>query len=564
MKRFYIFCIPAVFALCAVFLSSSGYCQENDPSAGTTGIKDPIRIASGPITGEIEEGVRSHKGVPYAAPPVGELRWKPPQPPKPWKEPRECTQFGPSCPQYKDQITRDLGRMDEDCLYLNVWTPAKTVEDKLPVMLWIHGGGFIIGSGSLKTYHGHNLAKRGGVVVVTINYRLGKFGFLAHPELTKESPNKASGNYGLMDQVSALKWVKENIRKFGGDPDCVTIFGESAGAVSVCALMASPLARGLFHRAIAQSGGASPRLALLGKDTDQKPGMESQGVEFARKLSVEKIEGALAKLRKKSWKEILEADDARITLPGSTIPVCVDGYVLPDDPLDILKAGKGAKVPFVTGTNRDEGTIFTSRVPIDTLWKLRAGLKLLMGEKTQEALKLYGAKDDKSAEKAFAEIMGDGFVVSARRTVRAHAGAGNRTYLYHFTRSLPWADRMGIGSFHGFEIAYVFANMPLLTGFKARDRELSKDIIGYWTRFARTGDPNGEGAVKWPAYTEKEDKHIVFDTQIKVDKNLRKKYCDFFESVQKSREPEQKEDAEKKEAPEKTEDPPEKDGMPPK
>jgi para-nitrobenzyl esterase len=348
-----------------------------------------------------------------------------------------------------------------------------------------------------------------------------------------------------MDQVFALKWVKENIKKFGGDPGCVTIFGESAGGVSVCALIASPLARGLFHRAIAQSGGASPRLAHLKKDTDSHKSAESQGVEFAGKLGVEKVEGAIAELRKKSWKDILEADDARITLPGSTIPLCIDGHVLPDVPLEIIKSGKGAKVPLITGTNKDEGTLFTARVKIDTLLKLRVGLRFVFKDKAPEALKLYEAKDDESAKKAFADILGDGFVISARRTARAHAGAGNKTYLYHFTRSLPWADRMGLRCFHGFEIAYVFDNLPALTGFKAADRKISKEMIGYWTRFARTGDPNGKDTAKWPVYTEKEDRHLLIDTEIKVEKNLRKKYCDFFDTVRNLQEPEKKKPADK-------------------
>ncbi len=547
MKRWMAF----LFALFAVTVV---YSQEGEAPGKPAEIKAAVATKYGPIVGESKDGVHVFRGVPYAAPPVGELRWKPPHPPKPWEEPLECKKYAPSCPQYKDQITRGLGKMDENCLYLNIWTPAKTQEDKLPVMFWIHGGGFLIGSGSLPPYEGQNLAKQGGVVVVTINYRLGKYGFLAHPELTKESPKKASGNYGLMDQAFALKWVKENIAKFGGDPGCVTIFGESAGGVSVCALLASPLAKGLFQRAIAESGGASPRLPLLSKSREQQPSAESKGVEFARKLGVKKTEGALAEMRKKSWKEILEADTDRITLPGSTIPLCIDGYVLPGSPLELIRSGKGAKVPFVTGTNKDEGTIFTARVKIDTLGKLKAGLWLLMGDKTNEALKLYGVKDDATAKKAFGEIMGDGFVVSARRSARAHAGAGNKTYLYHFTRSLPWADRMGIGCFHGFEIAYVFANMPAATGFRRADRELSGKMMGYWTRFAETGDPNAEGEVKWPLYTEKEDKHLVFDTTIKVDKNLRKKYCDFFDSIQKLDEA-QEEPAGNEQPPEKEETP---------
>jgi para-nitrobenzyl esterase len=526
--------IHLIFCICLVVLlvfCELVYCGDEDKPAERTKIEDPVRITSGPIAGMQKDGVRCYKGIPYAAPPVGELRWKLPQAPESWEEPRECREFGPSCPQYKDQITKGLNKMDEDCLYLNIWTPAGAQEDRLPVMVWIHGGGFLTGSGSLPTYEGQNLAKKGNVVVVTINYRLGKFGFLAHPELTKESPNKASGNYGLMDQVFALKWVRENIARFGGDPGNVTIFGESAGAVSVCALIASPLAKGLFHRAIAESGGASNKLPYLNQDA-QLPSAESKGVEFCRKLGVDEEEGAIALLRKKSWQEILEADDDRITLPGSTIPLCIDGYVLPATPLGIIESGKGADVPFMLGTNKDEGTLFVSRVKIDTLWKLRAALVLLLGDKTDEALKLYGARDDASAKKAFEKILGDGFVVSTRRTARAHADAGRQTYLYHFTHSLPWADRMGLGSFHGFEIAYVFDNMPLTAGFRAADRELSDKMIKCWTRFARTGNPSGEGIPEWPAYSTEKDQHMVFDIETKLDKNLRKEYCDFFESVQ--------------------------------
>ncbi len=528
MKRL----LTALLLFVLTVSATVAYCQEPAAPAGTTAIEDPVQITSGPITGEVKDGVRCYKGVPYAAPPVGELRWKPPQLHKSWKEPRTCTEFGPSCPQHKDEVTRGLGKMDEDCLYLNVWTPAKTGQEALPVMVWIHGGGFVIGSGSLAPYHGENLAGR-GVVVVTINYRLGVFGFFAHPGLSAESPDKVSGNYGLLDQIFALRWVKENIKKFGGDPGNVTIFGESAGAVSVCALIASPLARGLFHRGIVQSGSAPPDMPYLRKDAGRLMSWESKGVRFAKKMGVDKAEGVIAELRKKSWQEILDADTTRITLPGSTPMLCIDGHVLPDAPLNIIKSGKGAKVPLVIGTNKDEGTLFTIRVKVNTVRRLRAFWRMLFRDKTQEALKLYNVTDDASAAKAFSNWLGDAFVVAVRRTARAHAASGNKTYLYHFTREPRWAKLIGLGSFHGCEIQYVFGTQPRLGRFRKADREISGNMMGYWARFAKSGDPNGESCVKWPAYTAEKDEHLIIDTEIKAGKDLRKKYCDFLDSVRK-------------------------------
>jgi para-nitrobenzyl esterase len=247
------------------------------------------KTSTGPITGEERDGVRSFKGIPFAALPVGELRWKPPQQTPPWTEPRACVEFGPACPQQGKDLYGPVGEMNEDCLYLNVWTPA--TEDgvgRRPVMFWIHGGGFLFGSGGKPVYDGAELAKRGGVVVVTCNYRLGPFGFLAHPALTAESPQHTSGNYGLLDQIAALQWVQQNIGAFGGDPGCVTIFGQSAGGVSVCALMASPLAKGMFHRAIVHSGSAPGNL-------HDRAAMESLGVEFAKRLGTDDLKAMRAK-----------------------------------------------------------------------------------------------------------------------------------------------------------------------------------------------------------------------------------------------------------------------------
>ncbi len=276
-------------------------------AAPTEGGGAPVlRITTGRVGGKVEDGVAAYLGIPYAAPPVGELRWKPPAPPAPWDGVREATQYGPSCPQPPGALGGDVGPMDEDCLRLNVWTAARAGDPPRPVMVWIHGGGLRQGSGSMRTYDGASLA-RAGVVLVSINYRLGVLGFLAHPALTAESPHHTSGDYGLMDQIAALHWVHDNIRAFGGDPGNVTIFGESAGAVSVCDLMCSPLAKGLFERAIAESGSAPDRVRYRDKDLPGLPSAESDGVALARRLGIPDGPGALAALRATPWQKLLDA-----------------------------------------------------------------------------------------------------------------------------------------------------------------------------------------------------------------------------------------------------------------
>jgi len=523
------------FILLFMVLPIPLFAQNGEEKELPKKIECTVETTSGPVMGDLSDSIHVFKGIPYAASPVGKLRWKAPRSPEPWKEPRLTKEFGPSCPQYEDELTKGrISKMDEDCLYLNVWTPAKTEADGLPVMVWIHGGGFLIGSGSLPFYEGGELSKA-GVVVVTINYRLGRFGFFAHPELSAESEHNVSGNYGILDQIFALKWVRDNIGKFGGDPGSVTIFGESAGGVSVCALIATPLAKGLFQRAICQSAGAPHNQPHLKKNTGSHLSAESQGLEFAKKLGVKNEEKSLEALRKIPWRKILETDATRIVLPGGQPQLNIDGYVFPDEILAIIEKGKGTKIPLIIGTNKDEGTMFAKRIGINTKRKLRFFLNLAFKEKCDDVLKLYEVDDDESAGRALDKMLGDGFLVTARMTARAHSGAGNKVYVYHFTRSLPWMDRMGYGCFHGAEISYVFGNLPLRTGYKRADRGLSGEIIGYWTRFAATGNPNAENHVDWPLYKEESDQYLKMDIEIKTGKNLRKKYCDFLESAQKGR-----------------------------
>ena len=302
-------------------------------------------------------GIRVFKGIPYAAPPVGKLRWREPQPVQPWDGTRVATEWGSRCVQSNrlgdlDPLNK---RMDEDCLYLNIWTPAKSADESLPVMVWIHGGSNLNGAGSQPEYDGSDIASK-GVVVVTINYRLDIFGFLAHPELTKESGTNSSGNYGLLDQIAALKWVQKNIRAFGGDPSRVTIFGESAGAFDVSLLMASPLARGLFHRAIAESGGALTPIPAFGPKPLQVG--EQDGLKFAQSVGASSI----SELRNKSAKELL---DASIKNPITYAFGIVDGYVVPSHPALIYSEGKQNDVPLLVGWNANEGTYFAARIKLE-------------------------------------------------------------------------------------------------------------------------------------------------------------------------------------------------------
>ena len=400
----------------------------------------PIRLTSGPISGEERNGVRAYKGIPYAAPPVGPLRWKPPAEPAPWTDVRAFTKFGPACPQEGKDLFGPVGEQSEDCLYLNIWTPQGYGDAKWPVMVWIHGGGFLRGAGGKASYDGAELAKRGGVVVVSFNYRLGPLGFLAHPALTAESPHHASGNYGIMDQIAALEWVRKNIAAFGGDPGRITIFGQSAGGVSVCALMASPLATGLFHRAIVQSGSAPGNL-------HDRPAMESLGVEFARRLGA----GDLQAMRAKSPGEVLAAAKKNTggVGEGTQDHLSVDGYVLTDSPGKVFAAGRQHNVPLIAGTTKDEDKLFL------------AGVKAV---------------------------------------VDRMAPLQPKTFFYEFRHTPGYAVANSLGAFHGVELPYVFHYFPPTLESNAEDEQLSGLLIGYWTRFARTGDPNGDGEPAWAAY----------------------------------------------------------------
>ena len=377
------------------------------PGCGT-GSKGPgvVKLDSGQISGLKQDGTWTYLGIPYAKPPVGNLRWKPPEPPQPWSGTRECINFGPSCPQAPSD--EQVGRTSEDCLYLNVWTPAKSTSDKLPVMVWIHGGAFAEGSGSEPLYNGHNLSKQ-GVVVVTINYRLGPLGFLAYPALSKESPHGVSGNYGLMDQVQALKWVKKNIAAFGGNPANVTIFGESAGAMSVDILLAIPQSKGLFNRAIAESGpqwhfGFLPPLSDLRE-------AEKTGGQLATALGCSSAADPLAAMRAKTSDEVITAwgwTEQKISPPtGPQFFPVVDGWLLPGQLTTLLKEGKQHDVPIIIGSNKDDGTVFGELAGLNkaTAAQYKSLIQSNAGHSAPEVLKMFPAGTDAQVPAAQSNLM---------------------------------------------------------------------------------------------------------------------------------------------------------------
>lgn len=476
-------------------------------------IPDPVHVEQGQVTGvdgaTVE--VRIFKGVPFAAPPVGDLRWRAPKPAANWEGVRAADKFSPTCMQRAGNNSRQAS---EDCLYLNVYTAAKTAKEHRPVMVWIHGGALTGGAGSI--YDGEALAKK-GVVVVTVNYRLGVFGFFAHPELTKESDRNASGNYGLLDQVAALEWVQKNIAAFGGDPKRVTIFGESAGSWSVNYLMASPLARGLFHRVIGESGG---EFAPARKLAD----LEQAGTKLAAGNSI-------AELRAKS------ADDVQ-KMGGFQTAANVDGWFLPQDVYTTFSTGKQSDVPLLIGSNSDEGTMFTP--PNVKLATFRETAGKRYGAEADAFLKIYPANTDEEAWDAQAASMRDQvFGWEMRTWARMQTKTGkSKVYMYYFSRVPPGKNRVK-GAYHGSEIAYVFGNLKIAPfagssdeprPWQEQDHKLSEAMSSYWVNFASTGDPNGKGLPKWPAYHAKDDVLMGFGDTIEVKPVPNKPALDFLDA----------------------------------
>ncbi len=483
------------------------------------GHAETVQTATGKVQGveSRDAAVEVFKGIPYAAPPVGQLRWKPPQPADPWDDVKVCDKFGAKALQKKG------GRgQSEDCLYLNVWTPRERSGEKLPVMVWIHGGGFTQGSGHEAGYDGTQLATR-GVVLVTINYRLGAFGFLSHPLLSAESPYGSSGNYAVLDQIAALKWVRDNISGFGGDPNKVTIFGESAGGTSVYLLTATPLSKGLFHRAILQSPWLDPVIFRhQTKANENGPSVESTGQAAVAKLLGDGADISLDALRAISADQILSEMPQRW-------PVTTDGWIFPKTPWQIYASGEQHDIPVIVGTNRDEGTMFTPRKPFGgTLDGYKAAMGERFGQFGDQIVELYAPESDDQLWKVGVQQISDTwFIQPAREFARAMHKQGTEVWMYHFTKPV-WG---WMGAAHAAEIGFVFGN---LEEPKPNDTALSRAFMDYWVQFARSGNPNNANQAStpdWPAFESESDQHLVMDKTIEVASGLRKEACDLMDKA---------------------------------
>ena len=461
---------------------------------------DRVTISSGVLQGtvsDLDPEVRLYAGVPFAAPPVGKLRWQPPQPATSWEGVRNADKWAARCmqgPVYGELNSRDTA-MSEDCLYLNVWVPAEPGTEKLPVYLWFYGGGFAAGSAAEHRYDGTYIASQ-GIVVVEPNYRLGPPGFFAHPELTAESPHKASGNYGLMDQVAALRWVRENIAAFGGDPDNITIGGESAGSLSVSALMASPLSRDQFHKSIGQSGAYFDAPAS-DFTLESLADAERSGVRFAESFDVASID----ELRAVPAEELVAA--TMKTNPLLFGPI-VDGYVLPASVAAIFGEGQQSRVPLLAGWNEAElgmAIFFNPNKP--TVASFAADMRKQFGEHTDAALSVYPATTDEQAIESAVAIASDVFMAYPTwKWVEEQVRANVPVYRYRFDRIGP--DPSGAnryGAVHAVEIEYAFNVLNRSrTDWEPADRKVARTMADYWANFIKTGDPNGEGLAEWPEF----------------------------------------------------------------
>ena len=516
---------------------------------GSAFAQDRVKTANGIIEGSSEKSseIRTFKGIPFASPPVGDLRWQPPQPVKNWTSVRKADQFGPRCmqrPIFGDMGFRSNG-MSEDCLYLNVWTPAKSSKERLPVLVYFYGGGFVAGDGSEARYEGESMARK-GIVALTVNYRLGVFGLLAHPELTKESPRHASGNYGLLDQSAALRWVQQNIAAFGGDPKKVTIAGESAGSVSVSAQMASPLSRDLIAGAIGESGSIVGTLSAVPLAEG-----EQNGIKFATSVGAT----SLAALRAMPAQQLLDAT----AKPGMPNPAAtVDGYFFPKPPVEIYAAGEQAHVPLLAGSNSEEigySGVLGAEKP--TLENYRKALERLYSDKADEVFKLYPASTETEVMDAARDLASDRFISYStwKWLDLATKTGGKPTYYYNYARPRP-AMRADMGNaiaglaggvvkgpqaasplprprgaVHSAEIEYAMGNLDSnkVYAWTPDDYKVSKIMQEYFANFVKTGNPNGPGLPIWPSFDSGQRMTIDVETRAELDKvRTRYQFLDQF------------------------------------
>jgi len=504
--------------------------------AGSALAQDRVKTANGIVEGtSTGSGIRTFKGIPFAAPPVGDLRWQPPQLVKDWEGVRKADQFGPRCmqrPVFGDMGFRSNG-MSEDCLYLNIWSPAKSGSERLPVLVYFYGGGFVAGDGSEARYQGESMARK-GIVALTVNYRLGVFGFFAHPELTKESPHRASGNYGLLDQNAALRWVRQNIAAFGGDPKRVTIAGESAGSVSVSAQMASPLSKDLIAGAIGESGSIIGALSAVPLDEG-----EHKGIEFATSVGA----SSLAALRAMPAEKLLEATGR----PGTPFPSpTIDGYLFPKAPSEVYAAGEQAHIPLLAGSNSEEigyAGVLGREKP--TLENYRKALQRLYGDKAEDVFKFYPASTEIDVLDAARDLASDRFIsYSTWKWMDLAAKTGGKpAYYYLYARPRPaMRPEMGNataglaggvapanaanqrpqprGAVHSAEIEYAMGNLDSnkVYAWTPDDYKVSEIMEQYFANFIKTGNPNGPGLPVWPTFDTGQRMTIDVDTRAEREK----------------------------------------------
>jgi para-nitrobenzyl esterase len=461
---------------------------------------EPVKTRSGLVEGVVEDGLGVYRGIPFAAPPVGELRWRPPAPAAGWSGVRKAEAFGPPC----------IGNgpsSREDCLYLNVWTPARSPREKLPVMVWIYGGGFGAGATSTPLFSGEQLARR-GVVFVSIAYRVGPMGFFAHPGLSAESASHVSGNYGLLDQIAGLKWVQDNIAAFGGDPKRVTVFGESAGGIAVSMLAASPLAKGLFQAAMSESGGsfAPPRSPPLpGENLVRLKQAEQDGASMAGTLGARTV-AALRALPPEAIAKAAGGGPPGSAIQGFGVWPIIDGWVIPDDQYRLYAAGRFNRTPVLIGINSDEGASFGAP---STLAAYQAMARSRFGPHAEALLAAYPADSDATAVQAARDLMRDltfGWHNWVWARLQAKAG-GPKVFYYYFDQKPPYPPGSRFASLkgapHASELPYVFGHLDQQKlEWRADDRAISEAMVQYWTNFAKRGDPNGAGLAVWPPFEE--------------------------------------------------------------
>ena len=492
----------------------------------------PIQIDAGKISGvtlDLESGLQVFRGIPYAKPPIGDLRWSPPQSVDSWEGVRACYTFGSASIQKMDRNAAQ--EQSEDCLYLNVWTTRSgDKSSKLPVMFWIHGGGLNRSWGHKEFYDGTVFAKN-GIVLVSINYRLGALGFLAHPALSAESPRGVSGNYGFLDQIAALEWTQRNIAAFGGDPGNVTIFGESAGGTSVAVLCSSPLGKGLFHKAIIQSPWmfgyidalASPNIVKLKESVSNTPSAEQLGLDWAETKVVGSSTESLKALRALAPSEMLDLVSYYRTR------VTIDGWVLPDHPANVFAKGQQADVPVIVGTTRDEGAYFRSFVELEHRDDMEAKLGAFYGRSAKEVLAHYPGETPAELEQAGVQFVTDAwFVHPARQLLEGMQQVASPAFQYDFAK--PNSRNPGLGAPHAIELRYVFNTLNNTDEFP-ENKVLAHKVMNYWIQFAKTGNPNSPGLPRWPEYTMSRKRYLVFDDEITIEKDLRKRVSDALDAV---------------------------------